>query len=786
MSSNILDDIRKYIKQSKDGKVSITYHPSTNSATFGYATNSDYKTTDSDGNSRYYNQGLDEINIIGTNYGIDDINRYNTLRNNVVYYDDGNEKSITEDTRSMDQLEDLYSNLRYQDAYNYLKDEGFYVNDMTPEQIMETANARKSGISTAQVGPAPKLTDWQQQKRQLASQLLADKYQKLNETEQAVDIISNPYNPIGWIPFVRTLSLIGADQQYQNLTGQSSPYKLDAALSGAFDAIGWQAPFSTYAKGYLGSLIGGQIGKNYGYEGLGQLMGGFAGGLTPNLSNRFSSNGIRIGNNYWGLRYTPQGTMSTGGLGELSGIKINKTPVWQLKALPGYHIKSTLTGSPLEKQLSKNGTLSLKQLQAYVNKNDVPAIDKELLNRVLQNHTGETHIDYNTLRQEVQDMIPKYNRVSQSQYADYGMNRLGIQVGRNNQEFLQHHPEFPWRVGDDGSFYITSGPNEGMAVPNPSLFSVYTKFPSTKAQTFTFESPGFNGSEKHYEGNPMGHSRTYTTAEEPDVLHVMESQSDWAQNPKEFHERRNRINEIVNNFKNARLNQNTLGYSEDRFNELYTKALDDLFNSNIQSRMIDTYPIRQIQENLQYAAQQGQHKMRYPTPETAAKIEGYQKIKNNNTGVDFEIYDIEQEIQKLNQQQSQLFQEELNKIGFESSFREAIEMASNKVVNNSIQQRINQLRNQIKELKQSKYQFSPEHQTILKKYTDFPKQFQKLFGKKAEVRTVTDSKGNTWYEVDVPQSYIDGTAEMLFKKGGRLVKKHKTFTNKINELVKRK
>lgn len=25
-----------------------------------------------------------------------------------------------------------------------------------------------------------------------------------------------------------------------------------------------------------------------------------------------------------------------------------------------------------------------------------------------------------------------------------------------------------------------------------------------------------------------------------------------------------------------------------------------------------------------------------------------------------------------------------------------------------------------------------------------------------------------WYEVDVPQSYIDGTAEMLFKNGGML------------------
>ena len=31
------------------------------------------------------------------------------------------------------------------------------------------------------------------------------------------------------------------------------------------------------------------------------------------------------------------------------------------------------------------------------------------------------------------------------------------------------------------------------------------------------------------ERKDLGHSRTYTTADEPDVLHVMESQSDWAQ-----------------------------------------------------------------------------------------------------------------------------------------------------------------------------------------------------------------------------------------------------------------
>lgn len=456
-----------------------------------------------------------------------------------------------------------------------------------------------------------------------------------------------------------------------------------------------------------------------------QGYGVFQNGVNS-IQGRFSPGGwFTLGNK----QYRP--SMST----LSSGFPvIESRPAWQLQELPGFQIKSLFKGSPLEKQLSKNGTLSLKQLQAYVNRNDVSTIDKELLGRVLQNHANDRVIDYNTLRQEVQGVIPQYTQHPESEYVTYGMDRLGFQINK---------------VSDGAG----------------GLVDTYSGF---KPNTFTFESPGIQGNAKHYNQNTLGHSRTYTTTDEPDVLHVMESQSDWAQHPKEFHERQNRINEIVNNFKNAKLNQNTLGYSEDRFNEFYTKALDDLFNSNIQSRMIDTYPIRQLQENLQYAAKSGQHKMRYPTPETAAKIEGYQKIKNNNTGVDFEIYDIEQEIQKLNQQQSQLLEEELNKIDFGSSFEEAIEMANNKVVNNSIQQRINQLTNQIKELKQSKYQYSPEHQTILKKYADFPKQFQKLFGKQTPVRTVTDAKSNTWYEVDVPQNYLNGTAEMLFKKGGKL------------------
>jgi hypothetical protein len=60
--------------------------------------------------------------------------------------------------------------------------------------------------------------------------------------------------------------------------------------------------------------------------------------------------------------------------------------------------------------------------------------------------------------------------------------------------------------------------------------------PGVKTQTYTFESPRISvGNGKHYDNNTLGHSRTYTTPDEPDVLHVMESQSDWAQNFKKNH-----------------------------------------------------------------------------------------------------------------------------------------------------------------------------------------------------------------------------------------------------------
>jgi hypothetical protein len=50
--------------------------------------------------------------------------------------------------------------------------------------------------------------------------------------------------------------------------------------------------------------------------------------------------------------------------------------------------------------------------------------------------------------------------------------------------------------------------------------------------------------------------------------------------------------------------------------------------------------------------------------------------------------------------------------------------------------------------------YPKEHETILKKYSDFPKLFKKLY-KNQEVRLVTDPQGNTWYEIDIPKDYLN-------------------------------
>ena len=492
---------------------------------------------------------------------------------------------------------------------------------------------------------------------------------------------------------------------------------ISAAIRMPLDAMGgaWAAtkPLQ-FATSTAGALAGDYVADKTNQDGLGRFMltgiGGAAGAgvpsLTRNISSRFTPDGwFTLGNK----QYRPSlNTMSSG----LPTVESRQA--WTMQDLPGYQIKSLFRGSPLEKQLSKNGTLSLKQLQAYIGRNDVSTIDKELLGRVLQNHANDTHIDYNTLRQEVQGMIPQFTLKSQNDYVTYGMPRLGFEITK---------------VSDGAG----------------GLVDTYEGF---RPRTFTFESPGIKGNAKHYDESTLGHSRTYTTADEPSVLHVMESQSDWAQMGGLPNSTRKRSFELaINNIK-EQLASGDYGFAtkeelESKLAEL-TSYLKQFEPDPIQANMVKTYLNRQLQENLKYAAQNGQSKMRYPTPESAAKIEGYNKQKVMPSR---EV--VEQHEQKV------------------AELREKARIYGDDAVIEEWSAEQQNFKDYLEGLK-AKADYAPEHKTILKKYADFPKQFQKLFGKQSQVRVIRDPKNNSWYEVDVPQSYLDGTAEMLFKKGGKL------------------
>jgi hypothetical protein len=63
-----------------------------------------------------------------------------------------------------------------------------------------------------------------------------------------------------------------------------------------------------------------------------------------------------------------------------------------------------------------------------------------------------------------------------------------------------------------------------------------------------------------------------------------------------------------------------------------------------------------------------------------------------------------------------------------------------------------------KENPEKYFGYNKEHQTILKKYSEQPKTIKKLFGQEPTI--VTDSKGNTWYEFDIPKKFKEGKGEI--------------------------
>jgi hypothetical protein len=166
-----------------------------------------------------------------------------------------------------------------------------------------------------------------------------------------------------------------------------------------------------------------------------------------------------------------------------------------------------------------------------------------------------------------------------------------------------------------------------------------------------------------------------------------------------------------------------------------------LKNFTQKSLLDKSHQERFLQELMVYSAERGDiNKLRLPTVETAAKVQNYQKntigattreqIANNSLDDFIKI--------KEKQKGSALSDSELR---FAKDAYASIKAGK------------------------SHDFYSPEHQTILKKYAEQPKAIKKLFG--VEPKIVTDSNGNSWYEIDIPKSFKEGKGQIkAFKNGG--------------------
>jgi hypothetical protein len=158
-----------------------------------------------------------------------------------------------------------------------------------------------------------------------------------------------------------------------------------------------------------------------------------------------------------------------------------------------------------------------------------------------------------------------------------------------------------------------------------------------------------------------------------------------------------------------------------------------------QKQLLDkNHQERYLQELVDYAGQRGDvNKVRVPTSETAAKVQNYSKIELTGD----------------------------NTPGF-AELQEKISIA----VRQGNQKEVDELMKIHDKMLDTPYKkYSNEHQTILKKYSDYGSSIGKngkkkkgmienLFG--VEPRVVTDNKGNTWYEFDIPKKFKEGKGEI--------------------------
>ena len=441
----------------------------------------------------------------------------------------------------------------------------------------------------------------------------------------------------------------------------------------------------------------------------------------------------------------------------LSPAPLTQTPTsWSMQEAPGLHLKSTMSDGAVSKIVEpKTGLINIEQALAIIGK-ESGGPDKVAL---IKQGIGENipkKMDYNEFRKTVQDQLIPLERQFATGRSDYGLDSIGYY----GKPFFDEYNNVYRVVGAKDLSFKTQEEAMSFAGKNNPL----------ENQTLILGNKGRFGRGSSAHNNPdetLGHIHFLRDAETPDVLTVTQIQSDAFQGthrnmPKSIEDATQKLNKTKSDSDYVLESFGEEGDKE-RFKDLFDNVdkylqLDQASLENFtQKSLLDkNHQERYLQELVNYAGERGDiNKLRLPTSDTAAKVQGYYKMTSN-------------ELDWISEGQKVKFKDGEGVINDDMIWSDSIDIklpnGKSKLVS------IKELESYNKELIEKikpEVTYSASDETILKKYAEQPKTIKKLFG--VEPKIVKDAKGNSWYEFDIPKSFKEGKGEIkAFENGGKL------------------
>ena len=441
----------------------------------------------------------------------------------------------------------------------------------------------------------------------------------------------------------------------------------------------------------------------------------------------------------------------------LSPAPLTQAPTsWSMQEAPGLHLKSTMSDGAVSKIVEpKTGLINIEQALAIIGK-ESGGPDKVAL---IKQGIGENipkKMDYNEFRKTVQDQLIPLERQFATGRSDYGLDSIGYY----GKPFFDEYNNVYRVVGAKDLSFKTQEEAMSFAGKNNPL----------ENQTLILGNKGRFGRGSSAHNNPdetLGHIHFLRDAETPDVLTVTQIQSDAFQGthrnmPKSIEDATQKLNKTKSDSDYVLESFGEEGDKE-RFKDLFDNVdkylqLDQASLENFtQKSLLDkNHQERYLQELVNYAGERGDiNKLRLPTSDTAAKVQGYSKMTSN-------------ELDWISEGQKVKFKDGEGVINDDMIWSDSIDIklpnGKSKLVS------IKELESYNKELIEKikpEVTYSASDETILKKYAEQPKTIKKLFG--VEPKIVKDAKGNSWYEFDIPKSFKEGKGEIkAFENGGKL------------------